>query len=66
MMKMKTKPMETLCIGDEIRDIEAAQKAATAFGGVAWGYTRPDALKANPAVTMFYTTNEIIETVLRN
>lgn len=35
---------ETLCIGDEIRDIVAAQKAHIPFGAVSWGYTHIDAL----------------------
>lgn len=65
MAKLKIKPEETLCIGDEMRDIEAVQKVATAFGGVAWGYTRSDALEANPGVIMFYTPKEIVEAVLQ-
>jgi phosphoglycolate phosphatase len=35
-----------LCIGDEIRDYEAAQKAGIAFGAVSWGYTHRQALEA--------------------
>ncbi|MER2267690.1 HAD hydrolase-like protein [Methylobacterium oxalidis] len=37
-------PAEVLSIGDEIRDAEAARAAGCAFGAVAWGYTRVDAL----------------------
>lgn len=65
MTTLKIKPEETLSIGDEVRDIEAAQKVATAFGGVAWGYTRSDALEVNPGVIMFYTPKEIEKAVLR-
>lgn len=32
-------PQGTIFIGDELRDLEAAQKAGIAFGAVAWGYT---------------------------
>lgn len=35
-----------LCIGDEIRDLEAARALGCPFGAVAWGYTDPGALAA--------------------
>lgn len=57
-------PNETLCVGDEIRDIEAAKEAATAFGAVAWGYTRADVLKTFPAISVFHTPNDIARAVL--
>lgn len=42
---------ESLFVGDEIRDAEAARDAGIPFGAVAWGYTRVEALRAqNPAV----------------
>ena len=37
---------EAICIGDEIRDLEAARASGLAFGAVAWGFTRVDALRA--------------------
>jgi phosphoglycolate phosphatase len=37
---------EALVIGDEIRDADAARAAGLAFGAVAWGFTTPDALRA--------------------
>ncbi|MGH1587235.1 HAD hydrolase-like protein [Methylobacterium phyllosphaerae] len=37
-------PGRALCIGDEIRDLEAAQALGCPFGAVAWGYTDPQAL----------------------
>jgi phosphoglycolate phosphatase len=50
---------EAICIGDEIRDHEAAARVGIAFGAVAWGYARPDALRAcSPALT-FETMDEI-------
>ncbi|GJD48494.1 Phosphoglycolate phosphatase [Methylobacterium crusticola] len=39
-------PARALCLGDEIRDRQAATRAGLAFGAVAWGYTRPDVLAA--------------------
>jgi phosphoglycolate phosphatase len=42
-------PAETIAIGDEIRDCEAARAAGIAFGAVAWGYADVAALRAlNP------------------
>lgn len=37
---------ETLCIGDELRDLDAARAVGCAFGAVAWGYTKAEALRA--------------------
>ncbi len=34
-----------LCVGDEIRDADAARQAGIAFAGVGWGYTLPAALQ---------------------
>jgi phosphoglycolate phosphatase len=33
---------ETLCVGDEVRDIEAARKAGLPAAAVAWGYATRD------------------------
>lgn len=55
---------EVLCIGDEVRDIEAAKGATMAFGAVAWGYTRADVLEAHPDIQVFYTIDDIVQTVL--
>ena len=55
---------EVLCVGDEIRDIEAAKEAAVAFGAVTWGYTRADALESYPGIDLFYTPDDIVRTVL--
>src|SRR5258705_751256 len=41
-----TQARDTICIGDEIRDLEAAQKEGIAFGAVTWGYTTAEALIA--------------------
>ena len=48
-----------LCIGDEIRDLHAARAEGIAFGAVAWGYTRADALAALAPDELFATVDEI-------
>jgi len=52
---------EALCIGDEIRDLEAAHEEGIPFGAVAWGYTNPEALRAHGPEEMFETVEEILE-----
>jgi len=39
-------PAQTIAIGDESRDIEAARAAGIACGAVTWGYAAPQALHA--------------------
>jgi phosphoglycolate phosphatase len=56
-------PREALCVGDEIRDLEAAHAAGIPFGAVAWGYTAPAALAARGAEERFATMGEIVEVV---
>ncbi|MGU3361767.1 HAD-IA family hydrolase [Methylobacterium sp. M6A4_1b] len=46
-------PSEVLYVGDEIRDHQAATEAGCAFGAVAWGYTRADALAARAPAHVF-------------
>ena len=59
-----TRPERALCIGDEIRDMEAAKSAGIPFGAVAWGYTRLEALKAHHPAETFLTMQEISLKVL--
>lgn len=40
----KAIPAESLSIGDELRDIEAARKVGIAAGAVTWGYAHEDSL----------------------
>lgn len=54
------RPDEALVIGDEIRDAEAARAAGLAFGAVGWGYTTPDALRAQQPAALFETMDEIV------
>lgn len=37
---------QALCVGDEIRDLEAARRTGLAFGAATWGYTTAEALRA--------------------
>ena len=56
-------PEETLCIGDEIRDHQAARKSNLAFGAVAWGYTSIQALVAESPQEVFTRVDEIVEKI---
>ena len=51
---------ETLCIGDEVRDLEAARAEGIAFGAVTWGYTNPEALRAYAPEEVFESLEEIL------
>lgn len=54
---------EAICIGDEIRDLEAAHAEGIPFGAVSWGYTHPEALRAHRPEEMFASVEEILEKV---
>lgn len=51
---------QALCIGDEIRDLEAARAAGLAFGAVSWGYTSAEALLARAPDAMFTSMGDIL------
>lgn len=51
---------QAILIGDEIRDAVAARKVKMAFGAVAWGYTNPEALRAQQPEEFFTTVEEIV------
>lgn len=55
---------EAICIGDEIRDIQAAQKVNIPFGAVAWGYTNIEALIAHHPAEVFAQVAEIAEKLI--
>lgn len=57
-------PCDVLCIGDELRDAEAAREVGCAFGAVAWGYTRADALAALGPAHLFSTPEEVLAVVV--
>ena len=53
-------PAETLCIGDEIRDLHAARAEGIPFGAVTWGFANADALRAHAPEEMFDSVEEIV------
>ena len=55
---------EAICIGDEIRDIQAAEKMQIPFGAVAWGYTNIEAMKAHNPTEVFATVGEIAQKLI--
>jgi len=57
--KLGAKPSETICIGDEIRDIEAADAAGMDSGAVAWSYALPAALQAAKPTHLFNSIEQI-------
>jgi phosphoglycolate phosphatase len=54
-------PADIICIGDEIRDIEAAQVAGMDSGAVTWGYAFPPALQAAGPTYLFNSMAEITQ-----
>jgi len=56
---------EAICVGDEIRDLEAARGEGIAFGAVSWGYTNPEALQAHGPEEMFSSVDEILQKLAR-
>jgi len=54
-------PAQTIAIGDEVRDAEAASKAGIAFGAVSWGYASTDALRGTRPALVFSRMEEIAE-----
>jgi phosphoglycolate phosphatase len=52
-------PAAAIAIGDEMRDMDAADTAGIAFGGVAWGYADPDAMRARHPQVWFDTIGDI-------
>lgn len=51
---------DAICIGDEVRDIEAARRAGIAFGAVSWGYASAQALAAHAPDHLFLSMNDLI------
>ena len=52
-----------LAIGDEIRDIDAAEAAGVASGAVTWGYAHAGALRERGPTWLFDTVEEIAAAV---
>lgn len=54
-------PDDVLCIGDEIRDIDAARRAGCRIGVVTWGYADPMALAARRPDAVFERMDQILD-----
>jgi phosphoglycolate phosphatase len=52
---------QTIAIGDEVRDAEAARKAGIDFGAVTWGYATVQALRQTRPALVFTRMEEIAE-----
>lgn len=50
---------QTICIGDEARDFEAAHAERVDFGAVAWGFTKPQALHRLKPAFLFERPEQI-------
>ncbi len=61
--RARVEPEKTFCIGDELRDLQAARKAGLPFGAVAWGYAHREVLEAHDPHALFTTPGEIAEWV---
>lgn len=53
-----------LCVGDEVRDAEAARSERLRFGAVSWGYTRADVLQATRPDYLFRRVDDIAPALL--
>lgn len=59
----RVSPSRVLCIGDEIRDAEAARSVGCAFGAVTWGYTEAQALADLGPDHLFREPGEVVTVV---
>ena len=53
MMKLEgLEPGRTVMVGDELRDLEAAEKSGLSFVGVPWGFNHPDRIESEKPGTV--------------
>ncbi len=57
-------PGSVIAVGDEVRDIEVARAAGIACGAVTWGYTAPEALRAQKPDVVFERMTDIPDILL--
>lgn len=57
-------PGETIYVGDEIRDIEAAKSAGIKIISVTWGYNHEEILESYSPDYLVYKPNDILKVVL--
>jgi phosphoglycolate phosphatase len=62
--KAGTSPARTLCIGDEVRDVEAAREAGCDCGAVSWGFATREILEASEPDHLFDNVSDIAPSVL--
>jgi phosphoglycolate phosphatase len=58
-MQSGASPEEVICIGDEVRDIDAAASQGLAAGAVTWGYATAGRLRACRPTMMFESMDDI-------
>lgn len=52
---------QTICIGDELRDLHAARSVGAAFGAVSWGYAKPESFISYSPDETFLDISDIAE-----
>jgi len=57
----KLQPKDILFVGDEIRDIEAAQETGIHMAAVTWGYNSPNVIKASGPDYLFDAPQQIVD-----
>lgn len=57
-------PAEMLYIGDEIRDVRAANKAGIAMAAVTWGFNSRDSLAAESPLHLVDSTTELLDLII--
>ena len=58
--RLRIERSDIICIGDELRDIDAARAAGMDCGAVAWGYALPAALQAAGPTHFFDSMEEMM------
>lgn len=61
MREFRIKPREIFFVGDELRDIEAAQETGVHIAAVTWGYNSQEALSASSPDYLFTKPSEITD-----
>jgi len=59
MKQLETVPERTICVGDEMRDIEAAKAVGASCAAVTWGYAAPEALRQLKPTLLLDQTYEL-------
>lgn len=57
--RSRVDPRQTIMIGDELRDLEAARKLGVHFGAVGWGYTPLEVMLPHAPELVFNTVAEM-------